>query len=92
MYRLNDALYTPIYWIYGTTALSLLVEFAIAAWVMYKATDATVHLNIGFYAQYADWSDISKLMGFWDFLAYFLFPLWTIFVIITSLIVAINTW
>jgi hypothetical protein len=64
----DDALYTPIYWVYFTDASVLAVELAIAAYVMYSATDATIHMDIGHYFQYADWSDVSKLTGALDFL------------------------
>merc|ERR1712086_1201628 len=88
----NDALYKPIYWIYFSDAMAFIVETAVAAWVVYKAVDATIHTNIGFYFQYADWSDISKNLGLFDIIAFALFPLWAIFVIITSIWNGMHTW
>jgi len=88
----NDALYKPIYWIYFSDAMAFIVETAVAAWVVYKAVDATIHTNIGFYFQYADWSDISKNLGLFDIIAFLLFPLWAIFVIITAIWNGMHTW
>jgi len=45
----DDALYTPIYWVYFADAFALIAELATAAWVMYKAVDAAIHYDIGHY-------------------------------------------
>lgn len=88
----DDALYTPIYWVYYADAFALITELAVAAWVMYKAVDAAIHYDIGKYFQYADYSSEGNTMYLWDFIAFFLFPMWSLFVIVFSLIYAGWTW
>lgn len=77
---------------YYSDVAALLIELGVAGWVVYNAVLATIHTDIGAYFQYADYSSIGNLMGLFDLIAFFLFPLWSSFVILTALVSAGRTW
>ena len=45
----NDALYTPIYWVYYADVFAYLTELAVAAIVVACAVDAAIRFDIGKY-------------------------------------------